>query len=230
RGIARRLREQPPERGPWLCASGESLGAFGGHGAFRTSGAMLRGLDGAVWTGTPRTTGILRRILRDRRHGSPEVRPVYGTGRHIRIVARPEHLEQAPAGFAYSHWAHPRIVYAQHASDPVVWWDPTVLLRRPDWLREPRGEGVASGVRFRPFATFWQLTADMPRSVELPGGHGHSYHGETVHYWNAVLGTGLSAAQCDEIARAIGIDLAPKSGSLPITDTGARLRRGTGSG
>ena len=109
----------------------------------------------------------------------------------------------------------------------MVWWDPSVLLQRPDWLREPRATDVSPGVRWRPFATFWQLTADMPRSVELPGGRGHSYHGETVHYWNAVLGTGLSAEDCDEIARAISIDLAPLTGALPITDTGARMRAGT---
>lgn len=228
RAVRARLRALPPERRPLLYAAGESLGAFGGHGAFRSAGAMLRGLDGAVWTGTPRTTGILAHVLRDRRHGSTEVRPVYGTGRHIRVVTRPEDLGRAPEEFAYSSWGSPRIVYAQHPSDPVVWWGPALLLRRPDWLREPRGFDVAPGVRWRPFATFWQLTADMPRSVELPGGHGHSYHAETVHYWNAVLRTGLTDAQCDAIGRAIGEDLAPSTGALPLTDTGARLRRGAG--
>lgn len=229
RAVRRRLRRVPPERRPRLYAAGESLGAYGGLGAFVSPGKMLRVVDGALWTGAPRGARVLSRILEDRRHGSSEVRPVYGTGRHVRFVTRPEELTQAPPGFTYARWASPRVVFAQHGSDPVVWWDPSVLLRRPDWLREARAADVSPGVRWRPFATFWQLTADMPRSVELPRGRGHSYHGETVHYWNAVLGTGLSAEDCDEIARAISIDLAPLTGALPLTDTGARMRAGTSS-
>lgn len=225
--VRRRLRQIPSDRRPRLFLAGESLGAYGGLGAFGSPGALLRAVDGAVWTGTPRSARVLGRILRDRRHGSTEVRPVYGTGRHIRFVTRPWDLAEAPRGFAYSPWEAPRVVFAQHGSDPVVWWDPAVLLCRPDWLREERSPDVSPGVRWRPLATFWQLTADMPRSVDLPGGRGHSYHEETVHYWNAVLGTGLSAADCDEIARAISIDLAPLSGTLPLTDTGARLRGGS---
>ena len=225
--VHRRLRQIPPDRRPRLFLAGESLGAYGGLGAFSSPGALLRAIDGAVWTGTPRSARVLDRILRDRRHGSTEVRPVYGTGRHVRFVTRPEDLAGAPRGFTYSPWEVPRIVFAQHGSDPVVWWNPAVLLRRPDWLREERSPDVSPGVRWRPFATFWQLTADMPRSVDLPGGRGHSYHEETVHYWNAVLGTGLSTRDCDEIARAISLDLAPLSGALPLTDTGARLRGGS---
>jgi uncharacterized membrane protein len=35
--------------------------------------------------------------------------------------------------------------------------------------------------------TFWQITADLPFSTGVPGGHGHKYTGEYVDGWNAVL-------------------------------------------
>ena len=31
------------------------------------------------------------------------------------------------------------ILYLQHASDPVVWWSPDLIVSRPDWLSEPPG-------------------------------------------------------------------------------------------
>jgi len=29
-------------------------------------------------------------------------------------------------------WTVPRLVYLQHASDPIVWWSPELLVRKPD--------------------------------------------------------------------------------------------------
>ncbi|WP_344336765.1 alpha/beta-hydrolase family protein [Brevibacterium salitolerans] len=223
RAVRARLDAMPASERPLLYATGESLGAYGGLGAYGSAGAMLRRLDGAVWTGTPRAARILAELLRTRRRGSPEVRPVHGTGRHFRFVGGPQDLWAAPDGLEYGSWSRPRVVFAQHPSDPVVWWSPALVWHRPDWLREPLGRGVSPGLRWRPFITFAQLTVDMPRSVDMPGGYGHSYHGEVVHYWNAVLGTGLSARACEEIAAAIAADLAPAGGSLPISDVSARI-------
>ncbi|WP_363316567.1 alpha/beta-hydrolase family protein [Brevibacterium sp.] len=223
RAVHARLDAMPASERPLLYATGESLGAYGGLGAYGSAGAMLRRLDGAVWTGTPRAARILAELLRTRRRGSPEVRPVHGTGRHFRFVGGPQDLWAAPDGLEYGSWSRPRVVFAQHPSDPVVWWSPALVWHRPDWLREPLGRGVSPALRWRPFITFAQLTVDMPRSVDMPGGYGHSYHGEVVHYWNAVLGTGLSARACEEIAAAIAADLAPAGGSLPISDVSARI-------
>jgi uncharacterized membrane protein len=38
-----------------------------------------------------------------------------------------------------------------------------------------------------PFVTFWQVTADLPFSTEVPAGHGHKYTAEYVDGWNAVM-------------------------------------------
>ena len=44
--------------------------------------------------------------------------------------------------------------------------------------------------------TFWQITADLPFSTGVPGGHGHKYTTEYVDGWNAVLQpSGISSEQ-----------------------------------
>nr|WP_272902159.1 alpha/beta-hydrolase family protein [Brevibacterium daeguense] len=218
RAVSERIARCPAERRPRIYLAGESLGALGGHGAFRSSEHMQAGIDGAVWTGTPRTTRIHAQLTADRRSFSPEILPVVGRGDRVRFVSRPADLRTAAHGEPYPQWESPRIVYAQHASDPIVWWEPRLIWRRPDWLEERRGTDVSSAVHWMPWITFWQLTSDMPRSVKLPGGFGHNYHREVVHYWNAVLDTGLSEQACARIGDAIADDLGARSGSLPLTD------------
>ena len=73
-----------------------------------------------------------------------------------------------------------RILFLQHASDPVVWWDPGTILRKPDWLREKRGPDVHPGIRWIPLITFLQISADMVASDKVPDGHGHNYSSEIL--------------------------------------------------
>ncbi|WP_349828398.1 alpha/beta-hydrolase family protein [Brevibacterium litoralis] len=220
RAVLRHLAGLPEDARPRLYATGESLGALGGNGAFFDLHHMRRTLDGAVWTGTPRATPLVGRLIDRRRPGTPEIRPMIGRGDMARFVTRPEDLHHDSFGEPYPAWTGAPIVYAQHPSDPIVWWEPKVVWERPDWMVEPRGEDVSAHMRWTPWATFWQLSSDMPRSVKLPGGHGHNYHAEVVHYWNEVLGTGLDPRACTALGDAIATDLGPATGSLPLTDPG----------
>jgi uncharacterized membrane protein len=83
--------------------------------------------------------------------------------------------------------SHPRIVYLQHASDPIVWWSTDLIWRKPDWLAEPRGPDVTPAVHWYPFVTFWQLTCDMAVGLDAPAGHGHHYGPEITAAWTAIL-------------------------------------------
>ena len=42
-------------------------------------------------------------------------------------------------------------------------------------------------MRWIPFVTFWQVTADLPFAVGVPAGHGHAYTREYVDGWAQVL-------------------------------------------
>ncbi|GAA4528373.1 alpha/beta-hydrolase family protein [Brachybacterium paraconglomeratum] len=193
--VRRRLAELPPERRPALHVAGESLGSYGGQAAFRDVPEMLSTIDGAVWTGTPSITPLWQQLTEQSRPGSPAVAPIIDSGRHIRVVTRPRDLVRNYWGGLYAPWEHPRVVYAQHPSDPVGWLDLSLLWREPAWLRERVGHDVTPAMRWFPWITFWQIAADMPLSIKVRGGHGHSYHEEMVPIWAAVLGQDGDAAR-----------------------------------
>jgi uncharacterized membrane protein len=178
----------PADHRPMLLVSGESLGAYGGHGAFRDVEDMMARAQGGVWVGTTSFTQIAADLTARRNPGSPEIVPVYDDGRHIRFTSRAEEVMHDYYGRPYGAWEFPRFVYAQHPSDPVVWWNPATLGSEPDWLREPRGRDVNPDVTWIPFVTFWQLASDMPLGHDPPNGFGHRYGPELVSYWGAVMG------------------------------------------
>ena len=109
---------------------------------------------------------------------------------------------------ASAPWNGPRVLYLQHPSDPIVWWSPRLLLTEPDWLREPRGHDVLGTVRWAPFITFWQVTADLPFATEVPAGHGHKYTSEYVDAWATVLQPAdWTGAKADSLRKIVaGVD------------------------
>jgi uncharacterized membrane protein len=181
-------RTLPEDRRPQLVVGGESLGSYGGHAAFTDAADMVRKAQGGVWVGTPSFTDIAMELTAARNEGSPEIVPVVDAGRHIRFVAGSDGLTHDYYGRDYGTWDFPRFVYAQHPSDPVVWWNPALLGAEPDWLREPRGRDVNPDVTWIPFVTFWQLTTDMAVGHDPPDGYGHRYGAELVPEWGSVLG------------------------------------------
>jgi uncharacterized membrane protein len=42
-------------------------------------------------------------------------------------------------------------------------------------------------MRWIPFVTFWQVTADLPFAVNVPAGHGHVYTAQYVDAWARIL-------------------------------------------
>ncbi len=79
------------------------------------------------------------------------------------------------------------MLYLLHPSDPVVWWTPELMYARPTWLEERRGDDVVDAMRWIPFVTFWQVTADLPFATNVPDGHGHVYGSQYVDAWAHVL-------------------------------------------
>lgn len=182
------IQALPEDERPLLYVSGESLGSFGSQGAFADAQDLIERVDGAVWTGTPRFTPLWSDLTANRRQGSPEIAPVVDNGRHIRFATRPLELTQDFYGGPYVAWEEPRIVYVQHASDPVIWWSWDLLWQEPDWLREQVGRDVSPDLDYTPYVTFWQIAADMPLSLDVAPGHGHEYQDQMVAYWAGALG------------------------------------------
>jgi uncharacterized membrane protein len=173
----------PPNARPRLYVFGESLGSFGGENAFSGEVDLANRTSGALFVGPPSFNPLYRDFVSNRDSGSPEVEPVYRKGRTIRFANRAG--DSIPP--KRRPWDETRVVYLQHASDPVTWWSTDLLLHRPDWLEEDRGSDVSDSMRWVPLVTFWQVTADLALGFSNPPGHGHNFSGEHVDAWRAIL-------------------------------------------
>jgi uncharacterized membrane protein len=178
-----RWEQEPPAERPTLLVFGESLSVAAVESAFDDLDDLLARTDGALLIGPPDFSPLHRELTERRDPGSPVWRPVYDGGRHVRFAQYPAQDLALPAG---APWLEPRVVYLQNASDPVVWWSPDLLFRRPEWLDEPRGPDVTSALDWFPFVSFWQTTVDMAVSYGTPAPHGHRYGANPVDAWAAI--------------------------------------------
>jgi uncharacterized membrane protein len=176
------IREMPEAQRPRLVVFGESLGSFGGEAPFLALNNLIARTDGALFSGPTFNNTIWTQLTRDRDAGSPEWLPIYDKGENVRFAARSDNLNR-PA----DPWGHPRVVYLQHASDPIAWWNPDLLFSEPDWLKEPRGYDVSGRMQWIPIVTFLEVSADMAVAVDVPDGHGHVYVKDVANAWAAIL-------------------------------------------
>jgi uncharacterized membrane protein len=198
--VYERWNELPEDERPQLYVFGESLGSFGGETAFSGEIDMRNRTDGAVFAGPPNFNTLWSEFTQSREPGTPEIAPVFKEGRTIRFTSEPQG-EIEPAG---NPWDEARVVYLQHASDPIVWWSPDLLLNEPDWMNEPSGPDVIEqSTVWAPFVTFWGLTMDMANSTGVPAGHGHRYSAEYVDAWTQVLRSELPEATIERVREVI---------------------------
>lgn len=189
-----------PERDrPLLIAYGLSLGSFAGQSAFASPVDMAARTDGALWLGSPSFSEPHGDIEVSRDPGSPQWRPVYRDGATVRFGAAGDEF----AGPS-TPWGNPRVAYLQHANDPVVWWDPELLLERPDWLEEAPGPDRSPAMHWIPFVTFVQVTVDQFFGTSVPDLQGHNYGGTMVNAWQAVVpADGWTTSELDRLQTLI---------------------------
>jgi uncharacterized membrane protein len=207
-GIHRRWLQWPAERRPQLALYGESLGSMAGQGAFGfLPDVEDLGFTSVLWVGPPNSSYLWQALTRRRDPGTPQVQPRYDNGRTVRF-AQASSPEEIAAVAAKPPWNRTRVLFLQHASDPVVWWSPDLLLRKPDWLDEPPGFDRSPAMRWYPIITFWQVSADMAGNVTnstgTPEGHGHNYGDSQLDGWVAVAAPeGWTWVDTDRIRRSL---------------------------
>ncbi|WP_420752668.1 alpha/beta hydrolase [Rhodococcus sp. O3] len=189
----------PPDSRPRLFVAGESLGSFGGETAFSGEHDLSNRTAGTLFAGPPNFNTLFREFSDRREPGSPEAEPIYRNGRTVRFTNDPESGIPPEA----QPWDGNRVLYLMHPSDPIVWWSPHLILNEPDWIGEAPGTDVLEDMVWIPFVTFWQVTADLPFSTGVPGGHGHKYTTEYVDGWNAVLQPESTTAEDLATLRAV---------------------------
>lgn len=195
-----RWADLPVNERPKLLVFGVSLGSFSTEAAFSGEFDLGNRTDGVLWAGPPNFNSLFREFTDGRDPGSPEIQPVFRNGRTVRFADNPE----VPAPPTSAPWEGTRVLYLSHPSDPITWWSTDLLLRRPDWLSEPRGADVLPEMVWIPFVTFWQVTADMVEPVPVPSGHGHSFTAQYVDGWAQVIQpAGWTAQKSADLQRII---------------------------
>ncbi|WP_436838990.1 alpha/beta hydrolase [Nocardia salmonicida] len=193
-----RWSAQPEGHRPKLFVYGESLGSQGSEEAFDGLAELREEVDGALWVGPPNSNRLWRQFVDRRDPGSPEVAPVYADGLVVRFADDATDFDSAEP------WREPRIAYLQHPSDPIVWWSADLIFTQPDWLSEPRGSDVSTQMRWAPFVTFWQVTADLTNAQGVVDGHGHRYGSLVLDGWLAVAAPpGVDGAVIERIRAAL---------------------------
>lgn len=172
----------PRETRPKLYLHGLSLGAFGSESCADLFTLFEHPIQGGVWSGPPFPSSGWRELVRGRNPGSPAWLPTFRDGAMVRFTGRENSLAQAG-----DRWGPMRFVYIQHASDPMSFFSPDLLLEKPAWLSGKRGPDVSPYLTWFPVVTFLQVAFDLPMATSVPLGYGHNYASASyIGAWTAV--------------------------------------------
>ncbi|WP_018141388.1 alpha/beta-hydrolase family protein [Thioalkalivibrio sp. ALJ7] len=181
-------KQLPADERPELYLYGLSLGALNSERSADLYDVIGDPFSGALWSGPPFRSETWRDITRQRHPDSPAWLPRFRDGSVVRFTNQENHLDIADAD-----WGPMRIVYLQYASDPITFFEPQALYRKPEWMQHPRGPDVSPDLTWYPMITMLQLAVDVTIGDAAPRGYGHVY--ATEHYidaWNAVSNAGWS--------------------------------------
>lgn len=161
----------PEDDRPRLYLYGLSLGSYGVETILTSINIINEPIDGALLVGPPFVNELWNDLVAGRDPGSSPAAPVYEAGRTVRFVN-----EGVRDPVSSDDWARTRVLYVQHASDPVTFFSPDLLLNRPDWLLpDQRGADVPDRFDWVPLVTMWQVLLDLPAAGSVPEGFGHLF-------------------------------------------------------
>ncbi len=168
---------------PRLYLYGNSLGSLGVETILGSINMINEPIDGALLVGPTFLNPVHDTLEANRDPGSPASLPVYGEGRTVRFAS-----EQSGPDPTSRAWGPTRIVYLQHASDPVVFFDQDLAFSPPEWLRDgQRGPDVSPRMGWFPLVTMVQVLLDLPGAGNVPMGYGHLYSGTAnMRAWAAI--------------------------------------------
>lgn len=162
--------ELPRDRRPRLYLHGLSLGALYSDRSLDIYDVVGDPIHGALWSGPPFRSETWREATQQRVPGSPVWLPRFRDSTIVRFTNQKDRLQMPGVP-----WGPLRIAFLQYATDPVTFFEPSLLWRAPAWLQAPRGPDVTPELRWIPVVTLLQVLADMRAGNITPPGHGHNY-------------------------------------------------------
>src|SRR5690606_25101281 len=128
----------PEDRRPKLYLHGLSLGAVNSEQSFHLHDVLGDPIQGALWAGPPFRSRVWNIVTRNRRPDSPQWLPKYRDESIVRFMNQYVGVERPGI-----EWGPLRVVYLQHASDPVSFFSIEAAWREPDWMRAARAGHLA---------------------------------------------------------------------------------------
>jgi uncharacterized membrane protein len=175
-------RTLPKDSRPKLYLHGLSLGALGSAASADLFTVFEDPIQGGVWSGPPFPSIVWSRATRYRNPDSPMWLPRFRDGSLLRFTGRECFLDSSD-----ERWGPMRFVFIQHASDPMCFFSPDLLYRKPEWLIGERGPDVTPYLTWYPIITFLQMGFDLPMATSVPFGYGHNYAASSyIDAWIAV--------------------------------------------
>lgn len=174
----------PEDSRPNFYLYGLSLGSFGVETVLNSVELVNQPINGALLAGPPFVNELHNTLEQNRDAGTPAYLPIVNNGTTVRFTGAEDALGK-PTG----KWGNTKIVYLQHATDPVVWFSQNLLFTEPDWLKKgQRGPGITEDFVYVPIVTMWQMAGDLPAAGSVKDGFGHNYAAsENVDAWSALV-------------------------------------------
>lgn len=171
----------PDDARPRLYLHGLSLGSLGSEVSAPWYAILEDPPQGAVWSGPPFPSTHWGYLSAARNPDSPAWLPTFRDGSIVRFTAQENTLDTD------QRWGPLRTVYIQYASDPMVFFSPDLLFKKPAWLSDPRGPDVSPHLKWYPVVTFLKVAFDLPMAISVPMGYGHNYAPKNyIDAWTAV--------------------------------------------
>lgn len=180
--VEARVAELPVDERPLLISYGLSLGAHGSQAVFSDLPEVRDRTDGALFVGSPNGSELWRTLQAARDEGSPAWQPTLNAGREVRWMSQAgdEHLISGP-------WEQPRVLYLQHATDPITWLAPALFWSEPEWLEaDQRSADISPRMRWIPIVTALQVSVDMLVGEAVPAAYGHNYGDVVLTAWGLI--------------------------------------------
>lgn len=180
---------------------GLSLGSLGVEAVLNSIDVMNEPVDGAFMSGPPFVNEMHAKLVVNRDPGSPARMPVYSGGRTVRFTGEDNTLDDLAGP-----WGPTRVVYLQHASDPVVFFSQDLTFSKPEWLgHDKQGPDVSNEFVWVPLVTMWQVALDLPAAGSVPWGYAHLYSPRAnLDSWIAVThAQNWDAAKTEAVVRAM---------------------------
>jgi uncharacterized membrane protein len=196
----------PEDERPEIYLYGLSLGAYGVEAILTSINIVNEPIDGALMVGPPFVNELWNELVANRDPGSSPPTPVYQGGRTVRFTNEENALDRPG-----EDWGETRVVYLQHASDPVVFFSPSLFLSQPDWLLDgQRGAEISEEFQYARLITGWQVMMDLPAAGSIPEGYGHLYTKQAnAEAWIAVTRPEGWTASDTERLKEFLVDLGP---------------------